>query len=151
MLGLPTRRAWSCQEAPQSTGRGSKALQFGHEWSGDPDVGPGVVGRPPKAPGGVRRLFRLAGSDIETLPNGRVWLVGTPGGLGEIGRSSLMLGAVERSSQMTGIYREALPVGRKWSCVPCGRPGVVERPFQMAGSSQVTFLEHLEWLVGPPG
>ena len=107
--------------------------------------------RPPKAQGGVQSLSILVMSDRETLPNGQVWLVGTPGMLGEIGRPSLMLRAVERSSQMTGIYREALPVGRKWSCVPCGRPGVVERPFWMAGSSRVTFLEHLEWLVGPPG
>ena len=110
-----------------------------------------MVGRPPKALGGVRRLFRLAESDFEILSNGRVLLLGTAGGLGEIGRPSLMLGAVERSSQMTGIYREALPVGRKWSCVPCGRPGVAERPFWMARSSRVTFLEHLEWLVGPSG
>ena len=139
----------------QSTGSAWVALPEGYEWSGGPpehrewSEHREWLNSPPRAPGGVWRLFRLAGSDFETLSNGRVWLVGTPRGLGEIGRPSLMLGAVEWSSQMTGIYREALPVGRKWSCVPCGRPGVVERPFWMAGSSRVTFLEHLEWLVGP--
>ena len=133
MLGLPTRRVWSGREAARSTGRSSKALQFGHEWSGDPAVGPGVVGSPPpKAPGWVRRLFRLAGSDIETLPNGWVWLVVTSGGLGEIGRPSLMLGSVERSSQMTGIYRE-LQVGLPKT------PGPPEEPSDYSRSTGRAF------------
>ena len=63
---------------------GRQALPEVREWSGDPFVGPGVVGRP----------SRRSGSGWEALLEFRVWSGGFPGSLGVDGSPSRRFGRV---------------------------------------------------------
>ena len=81
------------------SGRGREALCYVLEWSVDPPLYPGVVGRPFGMFGSCREALQMFGCDQEALPDVRDWW----------GCPPESPGVVERPSQMSGSDREALP------------------------------------------
>ena len=115
------------RKTPWMSESGLETLPYVREWSGDPPVCPGEVGRPSWISGTGGEACRMSGSGVEAcrmsrsgrmaIPNYREWSVGPSGCPG----------------------------------ASTGFPEVIRRPFQMSESGRKTPANVRQWSGGPPG